>query len=130
MRGRWMVRSFHVRTAHETYADFIYPTLELVQAIQANSGVLRNPLSREMFTPKDVKGILLHPSGQSLAALHVEQHAMSKGVRSETIEQMEKLSTILLADQTSDTLPSRKAVDEFLLYVATRKSFLETMAFD
>lgn len=105
-----------------------YPTLELVQAIQANGGVLRNPLSREMFTPKDVKGILLHPAGQSLAALRVEQHEMSKGVRSETIDQMEKLSAILLADQSSDTLPSRKAVDEFLLYIATRKSFLGTMA--
>jgi hypothetical protein len=81
-----------------------------------------------MFTPKDVKGILLHPAGQSLAALRVEQHTMSKGVRSETIDQMEKLSAILLADQTSDSLPSRKAVDEFLLYVATCKSLIRAMA--
>jgi len=103
------------------------PTLELVQAIQANGGVLRNPLSREMFTPKDVKGILLHPTGKSLAALRVEQREMSKGVRTETIVQMEKLSTILLADQSSDTLPSRKAVDEFLLYIATRKSSFGTI---
>jgi len=103
------------------------PTLELVQAIQANGGVLRNPLSRDMFTPKDVKGILLHPAGKSLAALRVEQHEMSKGVRTETIIQMEKLSAILLADQSSDTLPSRRAVDEFLLYIATRRSSFGTM---
>lgn len=81
-----------------------------------------------MFTPKDVKGILLHPTGKSLAALRVEQREMSKGVRTETIIQMETLSAILLADQSSDTLPSRKAVDEFLLYIATRKSFFSMMA--
>jgi hypothetical protein len=104
------------------------PTLELVQAIQANGGVLRNPLSREMFTPADVKGILHHPTGQSLAALRVEQREMSKGVRSETIIRMEKLSAVLLADQSSDTLPSRKAVDEFLLYIATCKSCFRAMA--
>ncbi|KAG9195354.1 hypothetical protein G6011_00475 [Alternaria panax] len=102
-----------------TEDNYAWSMDELVQAIRANSGVLRNPLSREMFTPKDVKGILLHPSGHSLAALRVEQHKMSKGVRSETIIQMEKLSAILLADQSSDNLPSRKAVDEFLLYIAT-----------
>jgi hypothetical protein len=32
---------------------------------------------------------------------------------------MEELSNVLLTDQTADTLPSRKAVDEFLAYVAT-----------
>ncbi|KAI4689657.1 uncharacterized protein J4E88_003012 [Alternaria novae-zelandiae] len=110
-----------------TEDNYAWSMDELVQAIQANGGVLRNPLSREMFTPKDVKGILLHPTGKSLAALRVEQHEMSKGVRTETIVQMEKLSAILLADQSSDTLPSRKAVDEFLLYVATRRSSFGTM---
>ena len=80
-----------------------------------------------MFTPKDVKGILLHPTGKSLAALRVEQREMSKCVRTETIIQMEKLSAILLADQSSDTLPSRKAVDEFLLYIATRRSSFGTI---
>ncbi|KAH5316428.1 hypothetical protein HBI11_070160 [Parastagonospora nodorum] len=92
---------------------------ELVQAITANNGVLRNPLSREMFTPKDIKGILLHPIGKPLAALGVAQHEMSKGIRSDTIVHMEKLSNVLLTDQSADTLPSRKAVDEFLAYVAT-----------
>jgi hypothetical protein len=53
---------------------------------------------------------------------------MSKGVRTDTIVRMEKLSAVLLEDQSSDNLPSRKAVDEFLLYIATRKSSLKTMA--
>ncbi|RYN78045.1 hypothetical protein AA0117_g4582 [Alternaria alternata] len=44
---------------------------------------------------------------------------MSKGVRTDTIVRMEKLSAVLLEDQSSDNLPSRKAVDEFLLYIAT-----------
>ena len=102
-----------------TEDNYAWDMDELVQAITANSGVLRNPLSKEMFTPKDVKGILIHPLGQSLAALAVEQHEMSKGVRIATIEQMEKLSKILLEDQSADTVPSRKAVDEFLAYIAT-----------
>lgn len=95
---------------------------ELVGAITSNGGVFRNPLSRDMFTPKDIKGILMHPLGKPLAALRVEQHEMSKGVRLATIEQMEKLASILLEDQSSDTIPSRKAVDEFLAYVATCRS--------
>jgi hypothetical protein len=102
-----------------TEDNYAWDMEELVQAITANNGVLRNPLSREMFTPKDVKGILLHPLGKPLAALGVEQHEMSKGIRIDTIVHMEELSNVLLTDQTADTLPSRKAVDEFLAYVAT-----------
>jgi hypothetical protein len=102
-----------------TEDNYAWDMEELVQAITANNGVLRNPLSLEMFTPKDVKGILLHPLGKPLAALGVEQHEMSKGIRIDTIVHMEELSNVLLTDQTADTLPSRKAVDEFLAYVAT-----------
>ncbi|KAH8723525.1 hypothetical protein GQ44DRAFT_656388 [Phaeosphaeriaceae sp. PMI808] len=102
-----------------TEDNYAWDMDELAQAIKANDGVMRNPLSKEMFTPKDVKGILIHPVGKRLAALAVEQHQLSKGVRAETILEMEKLSDILLQDQTSDTLPSRKAVDHFLAYVAT-----------
>jgi hypothetical protein len=107
-----------------TEDNYAWDMEELVQAITANNGVLRNPLSKEMFTPKDIKGILFHPLGKPLAALAVEQHEMSKGVRSETITRMEKLSCVLLEDQSSDTVPSRTAVDEFLAYVATRMCYL------
>jgi hypothetical protein len=102
-----------------TEDNYAWDMDELVQAISANNGVLRNPLSKDMFTPKDVKGILLHPLGKPLAALGVEQREMSKGVRAETITQMERLAAILLEDQSSDTVPSRVAVDEFLAYIAT-----------
>jgi hypothetical protein len=72
-----------------------------------------------MFTPKDINGILMRPSGQPLASLYVEQREMFKGVRTETIDWMEKLSKVLPEDHSSDTIPSRTTVDEFLVYIAT-----------
>jgi hypothetical protein len=92
---------------------------ELAQAIGVNGGVMRNPLSKQMFTPKDIRGIVTHPHGKGLGALQVKQHEMAKGVRPETIEQMDKLALVLLEDQSADALRSRHAVDEFLAYVAT-----------
>lgn len=96
-----------------TEDNYAWDMEELVAAIKAGSGVLRNPLSKQMFTPKDVKGIFMHPLAKPLAALAVEQKAMSKGVRPDTITRMEKLAGILLEDQSADTMPSRHAVDEF-----------------
>lgn len=104
-----------------TEDNYAWDIEELVQAITVGKGIMRNPLSKELFTPKDVKCILMHPSGKHLAALAVEQHTMSKGVRAQTIDEMEKLSKVLLEDQSNDTIPSRKAVDAFLAYVATCK---------
>jgi hypothetical protein len=113
------VRGIPRANFYVTEDNYAWDMDELVQAITSNNGVLRNPLSREMFTPRDIKGILLHPLGKPLAALGVEQHEMSKGIRADTIAHMETLSGVLLTDQSSDTLPSRKAVDEFLAYIAT-----------
>jgi hypothetical protein len=104
-----------------TEDNYAWDMDELVAAIKAGSGVLRNPLSKQMFTPTDVKGIYSHRLATPLAALAVEQREMSKGIRPETISRMEKLSSVLLEDQSADTLPSRHAVDEFLAYVATCK---------
>ena len=104
-----------------TEDNYAWDMDELVAAIKAGSGVLRNPLSKQMFTPTDIKGMYSHPLATPLAALAVEQREMSKGVRPETISRMEKLSSVLLEDQSADTLPSRHAVDEFLAYVATCK---------
>jgi hypothetical protein len=105
-----------------TEDNYAWDMEELAQAITANGGIMRNPLSKQMFTPKDIRGIVSHTHGKGLAALQVAQHEMSKGVRERTIVEMEKLATLLLADQSADTLPSRHAVDEFLAYVATRES--------
>jgi hypothetical protein len=117
-----LVKDIPRKNFYVTEDNYAWDMDELVQAITANGGVMRNPLSRQMFTPKDVRGILLHPQGKSLAALQVQQHEMSKGVRPDTIEHMEKLANILLDDQSSDQLTSRHAIDEFLAYIATCKS--------
>lgn len=92
---------------------------ELAQAITSNGGVMRNPLSRQLFTPNDVKAIVQHPLGKSLAALQLTQAELSKGVRPKTIEEMSKLSTTMLNDNSSDQMASRHVLDEFLNYVAT-----------
>lgn len=113
------VRDIPRSNFYVTEDNYAWDMDELVAAIKAGSGVLRNPLSKQMFTPTDVKGIYSHPLATPLAALAVEQREMSKGVRPETISRMEKLSNVLLEDQSADTLPSRHAVDEFLAYVAT-----------
>jgi hypothetical protein len=91
---------------------------ELAQALTSNGGVFRNPLSRILFTPSDVRAILQHPLGKGLSALQVEQGKLSQGVRLETIEQLEKVSATLLEDMSNDQVPSRRAIDEFLVYTA------------
>ncbi|MCJ1294459.1 hypothetical protein MMC34_006017 [Xylographa carneopallida] len=92
---------------------------ELVLALRSNGGVLRNPLSRQLFTTADIQAILEHPLGSGLAAMQIEQSKLSQGLRSETIEQLETLAAILLADMSDDQVASRQAVDDFLAYVAT-----------
>jgi hypothetical protein len=92
---------------------------ELAAALACNSGVMRNPLSRQMFTPGDVRAIIAHPLGRRLAAMQVAQDELSKGVRSATIDQLDQLSAALLADQSDDQLSSRYAIDAFLRYNAT-----------
>lgn len=92
---------------------------ELSQAITSNKGVMRNPLSKHMFTPGDIRGILSHRLGQSLAALGIEQHKLKQGVRPRTLEEMDCMVKVLMEDMAEDAMQSRLAVDEFLAYVAT-----------
>lgn len=102
-----------------TEDNYAWDVTELAQAIRSNNGVMRNPLTKDMFTQKDIRGILMHPQGKTLAALQVQQHEMAKGVRLATIDEMEKLAGVLLGDDSQDQLPSRLAVDQFLAYTAT-----------
>jgi hypothetical protein len=92
---------------------------ELQRAIISGKGVMRNPLSKNMFTPADVQAILQHPLGKELGALQVEQKMLRKGVRPQTINEMDRVSAILLDDMADDAMGSRKAVDEFVAYIAT-----------
>lgn len=92
---------------------------ELVQAITAKDGVMRNPLSHQLFTSSDIQTILSHPLGARLKPLQLKQDQLKQGVRPKTIEWVAKVGKILLEDQSVDTVPSRNAMDEFLAYVAT-----------
>jgi hypothetical protein len=102
-----------------TEDNYAWSMDELVPAITSNNGVMRNPLSKHMFTPNDIHGILQHPLGKSLAALRVEQNKLKRGVRPKTIEEMDKMANIFMEDMADDALKSRLAVDEFLAYLAT-----------
>jgi hypothetical protein len=92
---------------------------ELAAALASNGGVMRNPLSRQMFTADDVRAIIAHPQGNRLAAMQVAQDELSKGVRPRTIDQLDQLSAALLTDQSDDQLSSRCALDSFLRYSVT-----------
>jgi len=92
---------------------------ELAQAIASNDGVMRNPLSRQMFSREDIHFIVNHPAGKSLAAMQVEQSKLKQGIRPQTMDEMEKLAKVLLDDQSADQIPTRQAVDLFFAYVAT-----------
>ena len=92
---------------------------ELAAALSANDGVMRNPMTRQMFSASDVTCIVQHPLGKGLAALQVEQSQLFRGVRPTSIDRVETLSAILLADMSVDQIESRRSLDEFLSYSAT-----------
>lgn len=98
---------------------YAWDMTELVQAISAKKGAMRNPLSLQNFTVADVEAITRHPIGKHLAALQVKQSQLYKGVRQETITRLRAMSKILVADNSETSHPSHQAVDEFLSYVAT-----------
>ncbi|KAK4447400.1 hypothetical protein QBC34DRAFT_440145 [Podospora aff. communis PSN243] len=98
--------------------NYAWDMSELAQALESNSGVMRNPLSREMFSEADVKFILGHARGKKLRPMQLAQSQLKRGIRQTTIDGVARLSGVLLADQSEDVAPSRRAVDEFLAYVA------------
>ena len=106
--------------------NYAFDMEELAQAIEAQSGVMRNPLSRRMFSESDIKTILDHPIGRRLKPLEEEQNRQKKGVRTETITKMDELSKVMLADMSMDGGPSQRAIDEFLAFVATLPSQEQT----
>lgn len=93
--------------------NYAWDLEELVHCLRVNGAVMRNPLSREMFTVEDIQALIKHPLGKSLAAQRADQDDMAGGVRLATIVQLERLSSRLLSDQTPNQVPSRQALDEF-----------------
>ena len=99
--------------------NYAWDMEELAQALAVNDGVMRNPLSKQMFSETDIRTVLAHPLGARLKPMQLAQDRLKKGVRPDTIAKLDALGKVLLADQTEDAAPSRGATDEFLAYVAT-----------
>lgn len=95
---------------------------ELARAITSGKGVMRNPLSKQMFTTADIRGIIQHPLGKGLQALQVEQRKLKRGVRPQTIDELEKLAKVLLVDMSEDGKASHLAVEAFVSYLETLPS--------
>jgi hypothetical protein len=102
-----------------TEDNYAWDMSELSQALSVNDGIMRNPLSKELFSESDIRNILGHPLGQSLKPIRLAQSQLKKGVRPATIEIVEKLSRTMLDDQSLDAALCLKGIDEFLVYVAT-----------
>lgn len=92
---------------------------ELAAAIRSGNGIMRNPLSKHMFSRADIRTIIHHPLGNGLQALQIEQSSMKQGVRPDTITQLESLSKTLLSDMSADGKPTRIAAEEFSAYIET-----------
>jgi hypothetical protein len=92
---------------------------ELAQAIAANNGVMRNPLSKQIFSDADIKMIISHPLGKRLKLLQEEQGRLKGGFRRTTIDMIGNLGKLMLSDQSADAGPSRQAIDEFLASTLT-----------
>ena len=95
---------------------------ELARAITSSKGVMRNQLSKQMFTTADIRAIIQHPLGKGLQALRVEQSKLKRGVRPQTIDELEKLAKVLQVDMSEDGKVSHVAVESFVSYLETLPS--------
>ncbi len=95
---------------------------ELARAITSGKGVMRNPLNKQMFTRADIRAIIQHPLGKGLQALRVEQSKLKRGVRPQTIDEIDRLAKVLLVDMSEDGKSSHLAVEVFVSYLETLPS--------
>ncbi|EPE07987.1 hypothetical protein F503_00770 [Ophiostoma piceae UAMH 11346] len=102
-----------------TSDNYAWDMAELADALAVNSAVMRNPLTRDMFSEEDVRQILNHPLGQRLRPMAVEQSQLKRGVRADTIDHMDKLSRVMLEDQSAHATPTIEAIDVFMAYYHT-----------
>ncbi|KAF1808252.1 hypothetical protein P152DRAFT_444189 [Eremomyces bilateralis CBS 781.70] len=102
--------------------NYAFDMEELAQGIAIQDGVMRNLLSRQMFSQSDIQTILAHPLGERLKPLEEAQQRLKKGVRTATIARIEELGKIMLADHSMDGGKSQEGVEEFLAFVATLPS--------
>ncbi|KAK4206924.1 hypothetical protein QBC37DRAFT_456930 [Rhypophila decipiens] len=100
--------------------NYAWDMAELASALEANSGIMRNPLTRKLFSETDVRRILAHPLGQRLRPMRDAQTAhLSRGLHPDTVRLVAQMGRVMVADQTLDMAPSQEVADEFLAHVAT-----------
>ncbi|CAK7201278.1 hypothetical protein SEUCBS139899_003981 [Sporothrix eucalyptigena] len=102
-----------------TSDNYAWDMTELADALAVNSAVMRNPLTKDMFSEEDVRQILNHPLGERLRPMAVEQSELKRGVRSTTIDRMAHLSKVMLEDQSAHATPTIEAIDIFMAYYHT-----------
>ena len=116
------IHSIERQHFYVTEDNWAWDVPELAQAIEANGGVMRNPMTGDMFTTKDIHNLIMHPDGKHLAALQIAQQDLLQGVRPETITRMEKLAGIMVAQRSQNWSESWEQIGAFQAYVATCKS--------
>jgi len=81
----------------------------------------RNPLTRKLFTPADIRSLVAHPGGQSLAEEPLELSAVGlvQGVRTTTLQQLAQLALALQPDGSFDQEAANEALDIFEQYMVT-----------
>ena len=95
---------------------------ELASAIRSGKGVMKNPLSKRMFTRADIRMIIQHPLGKGLQALQVGQSKLKRSVRPQTIDELDKVAKVLQVDKSEDGKPSHLALEAFVSYLETLPS--------
>lgn len=98
---------------------WVFDMQELADCLTANSGIMRNPLSRDMFSTGDIRRIVNHPLGAVLRSQQQQQGQLRRGISSHTIQKVKELGELLLEDQSNDLRPSYEALDVFIAFMAT-----------
>jgi hypothetical protein len=103
-----------------TEDGFAWKMDELAQALIANGGEMRNPINHRMFSNRDVQAIHSHPLTKNLDMSQRKQpdvRISALGSMEETIDKLDELANTMVSDISADRLPSRKGLEEFLVYL-------------
>lgn len=103
-----------------TEDGFAWEMDELAQALIANGGEMRNPINHRMFSNRDVQAIHSHPMTKNLDMSQRKQPDVRISALSsmeQTIDKLDELANTMVSDISADRLPSRKGLEEFLVYL-------------
>ncbi|KAJ2907187.1 hypothetical protein MKZ38_006481 [Zalerion maritima] len=105
-----------------TEDNYAWDASELISSVLASDGSMTNPLTKIPLTPSDVKLLLSHPLAASsgLGKSREDQASFREGISPAVAARLKSLGSLLLSDQTEDAAPSRRGVDEFMAFLASR----------